>query len=247
MAVQVRTDNDTTPFILHSGPGALVQDGTIAQDAARAAALAPFTVLGEKKVVATSITADGGNTGNGTFTALALAPGGPPLVGDWEVECTVVGVTHGGTFKLTDPYGNIVNNALVMPDTAGGVLIVNGPGFVFTITDGGTNFAVGDKAVIVIGTASGYLPLEPDAVNGLEKVAGIYIGPSITAAAIVAGAITDNQILTGDAFVNEDLVVLENSLNMASILPSGLSVRDELKQLGIQPTDTIAFSAQENT
>lgn len=247
MAVQVRNDSNTVPFIRWSGPSAIKQDGTIAKDTGRTIALAPYTLLGEKKVVATSITADVGNTGNGTFTALALAPGGPAIHGTWVVECIVAPATHGGTFKLTDPNGVIVDNNILMIDTATGVRIVNGPGFVFTITDGATNFIVGDKAAIVIDAASGYLPLEVDEVNGLEKVAGIYLGASITAAAIVAAAIEDNQIIVGDCFIDENQLVLENSVALTDILQSGLTVAEELAQLGIRPQSTVDISAQENT
>lgn len=246
MAVQVRNDVNTTPFIRHSGPGALIQDGTIAQDAGRATALAPFTVLGEKKVVATSITADVGNTGDGTFTALALAVGPKPIVGSWNVECTFA-VTNGGVFKLEDPNGNIVADNLTLRVGAGLATTFNVAGMTFVITDGATDFVAGDKAAIVIGSASGYLPLEPDAVNGLEEFAGIYLGPSIAAATIVAGAVEDVQILTGDAFIDEDQLVIENSVTLATILNNGLTLRDNMRQRGLQPTDTIVFSAQENT
>lgn len=44
MAVQVRLDNDTVPFI-RNGVAATANDATIAQDAGRTAVLAPFTLM----------------------------------------------------------------------------------------------------------------------------------------------------------------------------------------------------------
>lgn len=247
MSVQVRTDINTKPFIFHSGPASVIQDGVIAQDAGRSAALAPYTVLGEKKNVATSITADVGNTGNGTFTALALTQEQTAKVGTWNVECTLAGVTHGGRFKLEDPDGLQVGGDFNMSDVAGDTLLISAGGIEFLITDGTTNFIAGDKAAIVIGSASGYLPLEPDAVNGLQNFAGFFLMPEVTAAAIVAGAITDNQILKGDAFIDEDQIVFENSVTLATVLSSGKTLREEMESVGLRPTSAIDFSAQENT
>lgn len=247
MAVQVRTDIDTKPFIFHSGPASVIQDGVIAQDAARSIALAPYTLLGKLASVVGTATADVGNTGDGTVTNYALGAGGPAAVGSWNLECTIAGVTHGGTFKLEDPNGVIVDSNILMTDAAGSVLNYTGHGLSFTITDGATNFIVGDKFALTVTAGAGFLPLEVDAVNGLEKVAGIFFNPSIAAATIVAGTSTDQQILTGDAFFDEDQLVLENSVALTDILQSGLTVEEELNQLGLRPTSAVDFSAQENT
>jgi len=65
------------------------------------------TIMAKISASAGAVTADVGNTGDGTVTGLALAPGGPPLVGAWNLECTQaytapaavadVGNTGGGT------------------------------------------------------------------------------------------------------------------------------------------------------
>ena len=246
MSVQVRNDQNTVPFIRWSGPSAVEQTAIIAQDATRTAALEPFTVMGKKKVEATSITADSGNTGDGTFTALALAPGVLPQVGSWNLECTAA-IVEGGVFKLEDPSGNIVASNLRLNTGAGNATVFVEAGMTFTITDGATDFAVGDKAAIVISAASGYLPLDPSPEDGLSMFAGIYLGPQIAAATIVAGATNDNQMLVGDSYIDEDQLVFENSITLSTILPSGLTLREEMAQLGIRPQSTYNGTRIENT
>lgn len=246
MAVQIRNDSNTKPFIFHSGPASVKQLETIAKDTGRSIPLAPLTLLGKIASIIGAVT-DGSNTGNGTVTLPILASGGPAIVGDYALECTIAGVTHGGTFELSDPNGVVIDSNILMTDAAGSVLNYSGHGIGFTITDGSTNFIVGDDFTIAVTAGAGYLPLEVDEVNGLEKVAAIYLGPSILAATIVAAAVTDNQILTGDAFIDSSQLVLENSVALTDILQSGLTVEEELNHLGIRPTSSVDFSAQENT
>jgi len=94
------------------------------------------SVLGRVKVsVPTTGTLAG--TGNGTCTAVV---GGPKTIqGDYLVTCTVLPVTHGGTFKVTNPNG-ILLGEFTMPDTAGGTFAFASEETSFTLTDGGTNF-----------------------------------------------------------------------------------------------------------
>jgi len=246
MAMRTRVNNDTTRFIVRSGPMAEKFDAVIAQDAGRSGALAPYTLMGEISSVIGAVV-DGTNTGNGTVTVPTLATGGPAMVGLYALEVITAGVTHGGTFQLSDPNGVILDSNIQMTDAAGSVLVYSGHGIGFTITEGTTNFIVGDDFTIEVTAGSGFLPLEVDAVNGLEKVAGIYYGEELTEAAIKAGTHTGRLMLIGDLFFNEDMLVLEGSVDLDDILQSGLSVRKELAALGIHPVENAPVSAIENT
>ncbi len=131
------------------------------------------TIMAQKIAAAGSVTADVGNTGNGTVTAFALAAGGPPEVGDWNLE-VVTAVTNGGEFKLEDPDGNIIAQPLVITVGAGEATVFTVAGMTFTITDAGTDFVVGDKfALTITDSEHKWQPFDVDAVNGLQFPRGI--------------------------------------------------------------------------
>lgn len=98
-------------------------------------------------------------TGNGTVTAVS---GGPQVKqGTYTITCTVLPVTHGGTFRITDPSGYDIGT-IVMPDTAGATYIFKSPQINFTLTDGTTNFDLTSVFTIAVtegvpntGTADG--------------------------------------------------------------------------------------------
>ncbi len=109
------------------------------------------TILARRAVaIATTETMDGGNTGNGTLT-LATVVGGTtvPLVGTYVVNCVEL-ATHGGTFELVDPNGAIIIGSLVMLAGAGVTTVFEAGGLQFSITDGSTDFAVGDTGTIIV-------------------------------------------------------------------------------------------------
>lgn len=246
MAVQASRNQSTVPFI-RSGNSLARESEIIKQDAGRSSALAPFTVMGKSVVtVPTTGTADVGNTGDGTVTAVALAPGAPIQEGDWELECTAE-VGDGGVFKLTDPGGNIVANDITMTPGAGGTTTFIVGGLTFVITDGAEDFDTGDLFVIAATADGDWVPLDITALNGGQIVQGIFIGDEITAAAIVAGDVVDQPILVGNAVVDENQVILDDgSSTLDTVLPSGKTVRDELAGIGIFAEDTIDIDEQEN-
>ena len=246
MVVQVRRDNDTTGFVIYSFPASRQDDGVIKQDAGRSTVLAQFTLMGKSDVVATSITADGGNTGDGTFTALALAQGGVPVAGAWNLEC-VQAVAHGGIFKLEDPNGVEVESNLVVTALTGVATKFTVAGMTFTITDGAADFIAGDKAAIVITADGDFVPLDVSGVGGAERVHGIYMGDDILAADLVAGDVVDNPILSNGANFNSDKLIFDDGVStLDTMLPSGETVREELAKLTLIPQTTQTASAFEN-
>lgn len=116
-------------------------------------------------------------TGDGTATLLALAPGGPPIPGNWNLECILAGVTHGGRFKLEDPNGERVGGDFNMSNVAGDTLLVSAGGLEVLLTDGATNFAAGDKFTLAItDLGDKWTPWVEDAVNGSGQALGVMPG-----------------------------------------------------------------------
>lgn len=248
MAVQNSSNQSNFPFIL-SGVS-LVRNGlTLLQDAGRAAVLAVYTVMARVAVTVPTTGTAGANTGNGTVTGVALASGVLPRVGTWTLEA-IAAVANGGTFKLTDPGGNIVRNNLVMTVGAGAATTFYLPevGLTFIITDGSTDFIVGDKFTIAVAASGKWVPFKPDAVNGGQTPRGVLLVDSVTAAALVAGDVTGQSILTGGACtVDSQQIVFDDGVStLDTVLAGGKTVRDYLADVGIFTEDTIDIDGYEN-
>lgn len=109
------------------------------------------TILARQKVAEAIVAAaDAGNTGDGTVTLATVQAGSiVPVVGAYNLEC-VAAVGNGGVFKLEDPNGAVVATDITMTPGAGGATIVTVAGMQFTITDGATDFIVGDKFSLTV-------------------------------------------------------------------------------------------------
>lgn len=160
----------------------------------------------------------------------------------------VVSTAQGGVLKLEDPHGNLIASGLTMSGVAGGATTFNVGGMTFTVTDGATDFAIGDKFAITVSADGDYVPLVIDDLLGGAEFAGIYMGDSITAAAIVAGDVSNCPMLVGGrCSVDENQLVLENSLTLSTVLPSGKTIREEMEDAGIYVEATIDIDEYENT
>lgn len=171
MTNPVITNNDNLQLEVFN-PG--FEDAVI--NFASALTYAMGVIMAKLKVAAGAIT-DVLTTGNGTATLLAIAPGGPPMPGDWNLECIKAGVTHGGRFKLEDPNGERVGGDFNMPDVASDTLLVSAGGLEVLLTDGSTNFAVGDKFTLTItDLGDKWTPWVEDAVDGSGQAMGVMPG-----------------------------------------------------------------------
>ncbi len=121
-------DVQTKSVIIASGQGVLTRG----------------TVLGLILKAIAAPVADAGNTGDGTVTGQAL--GKSAKIGTYTLEC-ITAVADGGTFKVIDPDNNRLDDAVVGSAFAGSIA--------FTINDGATDFAVGDKFTIAVNAGSG--------------------------------------------------------------------------------------------
>lgn len=84
------------------------------------------------------------------------------------------------------------------------------------------------------------------ATDGGATAQGVYIGPDIAEADIVAGDVTDLPIIVGDAGIDVQQLVLENSLTLDSVFaPTTIhscTVRDQLARRGIFAEETTYIS-----
>lgn len=151
---------------------------------AGAGTVAEGTILAVQEVAEAIVAAaDGGNTGDGTVT-LATVQTGPviPLVGAYNLEC-VAAVAEGGVFKLVDPNGAEVANDITMTPGALGTTVINVAGMEFTITDGATDFAVGDKFSLTVAADGNWVPFAKAGVGGAQVPKSV-----ITYDVVAAGA-----------------------------------------------------------
>lgn len=247
MAVESMSNLSNLPFVL-SGELFNKDALTIKQDAGRVTALALYTVMGlEISAVPTTGTAVVGNTGNGTVTAVVkVQDGQAAIVGNYVLECTAA-VANGGVFKLTDPFGNILATGLTMTPGTGAATIFQEGGLRFTITDGATDFAVADKFNITVTAVNKLVPLNGANVNGGQKFAGILENNGITAAQMVAGDITSGKLIIGGrGVVDSAQLVWENGLSLGTVLPSGKTVEQEMRDLGIFVAAPVNINEFEN-
>jgi hypothetical protein len=126
------------------------------------------TVLGQiseggTQTVAAAV-AGGGNTGNGTVGSLTGDAGAP--VGTYTIEITEP-ASNGGTFRVEKPDGTL--------DGTGTIGVAYNGTLNFTVADGATDFAAGDRFSIAVSYASSskYAPHDPAATNGSEVAAAI--------------------------------------------------------------------------
>lgn len=161
-------------------PDNLVLDGYPLKRGARTLAtgdLARGSVLGKILYTgAVTAVADVGNTGDGTCTALSILPGAGIIPsGAYNLECTAA-VTNGGTFKLEDPTGLVISSNISMTAGAGAATVFEVGGVKFTLTDGATDFIVGDLFVVTVVAGAGTVTLlDKTATDGSQYFDSILI------------------------------------------------------------------------
>jgi hypothetical protein len=136
---------------------------------AGAATVVEGTILARKAVAdAIVAAADVGNTGDGTTTLAAVVTGPVvPLVGAYNLE-NVEAVVNGGVFKLEDPNGALIAERLTMTVGAGAATAFTVGGMTFTITDGATDFALGDKFSLTVAVDGKMVPYAIAGLGGAQ-------------------------------------------------------------------------------
>lgn len=92
--------------------------------------------------------------------------------------------------------------------------------------------------------------VDEGAVDGTAIPQGIYTGPAIPAADIVAGDVPDLCVLIADAWFDENRLIIENSKTLETVITIGTTdlktVRDHLRTIGLIPFETSTSSGGEN-
>lgn len=188
------------------------------------------TILARKAVDdAVVAAADGGNTGDGTVTLATVVAGDVvPLAGAYNLECTEA-VTNGGVFKLVDPNGAIVATGLTMTAGAGAATIIESNGLQFTITDGDTNFVVGDKFSLTVAANGKMVPFV------IAGAGGAQVPSQILTYDVVAAGAGDVAIRAGVAGkYRKERLVVDADGDASNITDA---ILDQLRDYGLVPID----------
>lgn len=185
------------------------------------------TILARKAVAdAIVVAADAGNTGDGTVT-LAAVTAGPtvPLVGAYNLECTVA-TANGGTFKLEDPNGAVIDANMVLLAGAGAATIFSVGGMTFTVTDGAVDFIVGDKFSLTVAVDGRFYAYAADGLGGVQVPSKILLGET---SATGAGTVAIRALKFGK--VRKDQLVID----AVGVAGSGITaaIVDSLQHYGI--------------
>lgn len=175
---------------------------------------------------ASSAAKAGGNTGDGTFVLDATTPVLPSAIaGVYTLRC-IEAAANGGVFRLEDPNGFVLGDVTITGG-AGGTAAVNEQ-IKGVITDGATDFAVGDGFDITVvadddATNIGhYAEYDPAATNGAQTaVAVLYDGVDATSAA------KDCVIVARDAEVNQHELIWKTGLTDNQKATAGTQLKDQ--------------------
>lgn len=202
-----------------------------------AATYAEGVLLARKKVAdAVTVTPNGGNTGDGTVTAATVVTGPViPLVGSYNLEC-IEAVTNGGVFKLEDPNGAVVADYLPLTVGAGAATVVEAAGLTFTITDGATDFAAGDKFGLAVAADGKIVVYSGTGAGGAQVPVGV-LGYEIVAAG--AGDVAFRMMQSG--------VVAKNRLSIQGGGSVTTAILDQLREVGIVAKDFADLSVLDNS
>ncbi|MXP24818.1 head decoration protein [Altererythrobacter indicus] len=141
---------------------------------ASGAVLKACAVLGAAYGDATSAAKSGGNTGNGTVTMDATNPTlAHAKPGVYTLRC-IEAATNGGTFRLEDPDGTVLGDFTISGGAGGTAAFAEQVKGV--ITDGSTDFAVGDGFDITVPNTQTFGPIDFDASNGMNVGSAISYG-----------------------------------------------------------------------
>lgn len=133
------------------------------------------TVLGKITLgAATSAAKQGGNTGTGTFVLDVTTPVLANATAGVYTLRNILAAANAGTFRLTDPKGVVLGDFLITGGAGGSVTVndrIKG-----VITDGGTDFILGDGFDVTIAAGSGkYVPAVATALDGSQVPDGILV------------------------------------------------------------------------
>lgn len=219
-----------------------LRNGEFRDDTLQFAAADTFvagTILARREVAnAVVAAADAGNTGDGTVTLATVAPGTVvPIVGAYVLTCTTA-VVNGGVFSLADPNGSLLITELTMTVGAGAATAFEVEGLLFTITDAGTDFIVGDFFTLTVAADGDLVPFDPAGDGGEQIPVAI-----LTYEVVRTGAgDTPIRALIGGV-VNSTRLIIDVDGDGSNV---NNAVRDQLRHVGITPLDVEQLAELDN-
>jgi hypothetical protein len=209
---QARLDNKNIPICVANGK---IGDNYTVKEFA-AAILQPGQVMGVARAVigvASVVT----GTGDGTVTEYALsAIGAPALVGTYTLTC-IETITNGGRFELKDPNGLIVDSNILIAAGAGGVIVYEGVGMTFKITDGTTDFVAGDFFTLTITAGEKLVPVTDAAVDDGSELPLLVLAQTVDA---TSGDVAGISAWKAGDFDSQSLL-FKGTASLDSIVTSG--------------------------
>lgn len=192
-----------------------------------------------RRLVATAITPSAGsNTGNGTCTlATVIAGTTVPVAGTYVLKC-VTAVTNGGVFSLTSPSGQTLHSALTMTPGAGAATAFAVSGIGFTLTDGSTDFAVGDLFNLPVVADTKVIPYATAGVGGAQVPYAVLQYQVVAAG---AGSIPVRPIVAGE--VNRTRLILDADGTGANVTDAIVAA---LRATAIIATDVAQLARLDN-
>jgi hypothetical protein len=189
------------------------------------------TVLGAVvSGTATSAAKAGGNAANtGTFVLDVSTPVlDGAKTGVYKLRC-ITAATNGGTFRLTDPDGDVVDD-FTITGGAGGTATVNKQ-IKGVLTDGATDFSVGEGFDISVVETEKAIALDVTATNGAERARSVALfdasapdGTDGTVTVIKRGP----AILRSSALIwPAGITAAQKSIALAQLESQGIIVRTD--------------------
>lgn len=196
------------------------------------------TILARRTVAAAVTASAVTGTGNGTVSA-ATVMAGPivPKVGAYTIRFTTA-VTNGGIFRLEDPDGVIVATGLAMTAGAGAATVFKVAGLQFTVTDGSTDFAVGDTATLTVAADGVLVPFNPAGAGG-DQIPVAVLTYEVTKSG--AGTLPIRALVAGK--VNKTRLIIDADGTGANV---NNAVCDQLRSMGIVPINVQQLAALDN-
>ena len=189
-----------------------------------------------RKAVADAVTAGAFvGTGDGTVT-LATVVGGQvvPIVGAYSLVCVGV-VADGGIFNLLDPNGALVAGNLTLDVGAGGTTILEAGGLQFSVTDGATNFALGDAAPLTVAADGDVVIFATDGAGGAQIPSMV-----MTYETVATGAEDQAQRAMVSGQVRREKLVIDAGGTVTD------SIVDQLRDFGIVALSVTELNIQDN-
>lgn len=171
------------------------------------------TVLG--RLLSAAAVADGGNTGDGTVSAVTI--GKNCQVGDYVLTC-VEEVVDGGFFQVVGPDGKALARLEVGVAYAGEIGL--------TVADGAADWDVGDFITVTV-TEGNYEQLDEAEDDGAQNAAGILWDAVDASAADATGAMVarDAEVVDGELTWPTGISAGDKAVAEAELAALGIVVR----------------------